>query len=169
MNINIASMKDLEDLQEVMRSTFVETFRPDNKKEDVEKYIEEELNLEVIKKELITEQAQWFYIEEKGMMVGYLKVNWGDAQTEKLHEEAVEIQRIYVREAFQGRGLGKLLLHKAMEVAKMRKAPYLWLEVWEHNHRAIAFYKAQGFVKFQEHSFLLGEDKQIDHLMKKDM
>ncbi|MEY3918157.1 MAG: Protease synthase and sporulation negative regulatory protein 1, partial [Bacteroidota bacterium] len=43
---------------------------------------------------------------------------------------------------------------------------YIWLGVWEHNPRAIRFYEKQGFVKFDQHIFQLGDDEQTDILMK---
>ena len=44
---------------------------------------------------------------------------------------------------------------------------YVWLGVWEQNPRAIRFYEKNGFVPFDTHVFILGEDKQTDILMKK--
>jgi len=43
----------------------------------------------------------------------------------------------------------------------------VWLGVWEENPRAIKFYKKNGFVEFDKHTFVLGEDEQTDILMKK--
>jgi diamine N-acetyltransferase len=39
--------------------------------------------------------------------------------------------------------------------------------VWEFNERAIRFYEKHGFEKFGEHVFMLGNDPQIDWLLKK--
>lgn len=43
-------------------------------------------------------------------IAGYLKINVGDAQTEHLRENALEVERIYLRSSFQHRGLGNVLL-----------------------------------------------------------
>ncbi|WP_242821425.1 GNAT family N-acetyltransferase [Candidatus Arthromitus sp. SFB-rat-Yit] len=40
------------------------------------------------------------------------------------------------------------------------------LGVWEHNIASIKFYENLGFEKFDVHIFKLGNDKQIDYLMK---
>ena len=50
-----------------------------------------------------------------------------------------------------------------------RCVEYVWLGVWEHNHKAIKFYQDKGFVRFGEHVFVLGEDRQTDFLMKKTL
>jgi len=62
--------------------------------------------------------------------------------------------------------VGQVLYEKAIQLAKERKAPYVWLGVWEENPRAIQFYKKNGFVEFDKHLFVLGEDEQTDLMMK---
>ncbi len=44
--------------------------------------------------------------------------------------------------------------------------PWLWLGVWEKNEPAILFYEKQGFVPFDTHGFMLGNDLQTDILMR---
>jgi len=51
-------------------------------------------------------------------------------------------------------------------LAKLTKADYIWLGVWEENPRAINFYKKNGFVEFDKHIFTLGDDEQTDIMMK---
>ena len=41
--------------------------------------------------------------------------------------------------------------------------------VWEHNERAQRFYKRNGFYQIGAHSFIMGDDDQTDHLMRKDL
>jgi ribosomal protein S18 acetylase RimI-like enzyme len=45
----------------------------------------------------------------------------------------------------------------------------VWLGVWKENHRAIKFYERWGFEIFAEQEFILGNDHQIDWLMKKTL
>ena len=56
-----------------------------------------------------------------------------------------------------------------MSVAQGRKASYVWLGVWEHNHRALRFYEKNGFTAFGTHIFQLGNDQQTDILMQKSV
>jgi ribosomal protein S18 acetylase RimI-like enzyme len=98
--------------------------------------------------------------------VGYLKINIGDAQTEKKDLNAFEIERIYVDSAFLGKKIGQLLFQKAIDLAKQKKVAYVWLGVWEENHRALAFYNKNGFIPFDKHIFKLGNDEQTDIMMK---
>ncbi|MEY4459269.1 MAG: hypothetical protein RIT38_474, partial [Bacteroidota bacterium] len=93
----------------------------------------------------------------------------GASQTELKDNTALEIERIYVAKAFHGKKIGQLLYDKAIEVAKVKMVEYIWLGVWEENHRAINFYTKNGFVAFDKHIFVLGEDAQTDIMMKLEL
>ena len=98
--------------------------------------------------------------------MGYLKINLGPAQTELKDSNSLEIERIYVLKSYFGKKVGQLLYEKAASIAKELKLKYIWLGVWEKNERALQFYKKNGFVEFDQHQFVLGEDVQNDILMK---
>ena len=79
---------------------------------------------------------------------------------------SLEIERIYVKKEFHGKNYGKQLLQKSIEISNEYKHQYIWLAVWEQNLKAIAFYTKHGFVQFDKHTFQLGDDLQIDIMMK---
>src|SRR5690606_11940540 len=99
-------------------------------------------------------------------IIGYLKLNFGQSQTDLKDDKALEIERIYVLEEFHGKKVGQLLYQKAIEVARQAELQYVWLGVWEENARAIKFYKKNGFVEFDKHLFKLGDEEQTVLLMK---
>lgn len=114
--------------------------------------------------------TQFYFAEKDGEVFGYLKVNFAEAQTEAQEQiDALEIERIYVLQQYHGSEVGKKLYEQALEIARNRKATYLWLGVWEENSRAIRFYQKQGFIEFGQHIFQLGDDAQRDVLMKKTL
>ena len=92
-----------------------------------------------------------------------------EMQTEIKNKKSLEIERIYVKQEFHGKHLGKQLLQKAIEIAKEYNYQYIWLAVWERNLKAIAFYIKHGFVEFDKHTFKLGDDLQIDIMMKMNL
>jgi len=81
----------------------------------------------------------------------------------------MEIERIYVLKDFHGKNIGQLLFEKAIELATQKNANYIWLGVWEENPRAINFYKKNGFVEFDKHIFVLGDDEQTDIMMRLEL
>lgn len=168
MNIIIKkiSIKDLTQLQKISKTTFAETFTEHNTKEDLDKYLEESFSNEKLSSELNNPHSSFYFAEIEDNVVGYLKINFGASQTELKDNEAIEIERIYVLQAYHGKKIGQLLFNKAIEIAEEHQAHYVWLGVWEQNHRALQFYKKNWFVQFDTHIFKLGYDEQIDIMMK---
>ena len=171
MNVLIrpASPFDLAALQAIGRKTFAETFAASNSEENLASYLEEGFSEDKLGEELRNENSQFYFALQKEEVIGYLKVNWADAQSENQDPNALEIERIYVLQQYHGTQVGALLYEQALAIAQARKAPYIWLGVWEENPRAIRFYQKQGFVEFGEHIFQLGDDAQRDVLMKLDI
>jgi ribosomal protein S18 acetylase RimI-like enzyme len=58
------------------------------------------------------------------------------------------------------------MFDEAIAMARQKHLKFLWLGVWEENHRALNFYKKNGLVEFDKHNFILGNDVQTDVLMK---
>jgi ribosomal protein S18 acetylase RimI-like enzyme len=169
VSIRKISSKDLDELQRVSRLTFHETFAAVNSAENMAKYLEEELSLVKLSAELTTPDSAFYFAEDDEQVIGYLKLNFGQAQTELKDGRAVEIERIYVLAAHQGKQIGQLLYQQAIQAAKEINAEYVWLGVWEENRKAINFYQKNGFVEFDKHIFYLGDDAQTDIMMKLEL
>jgi ribosomal protein S18 acetylase RimI-like enzyme len=170
-NINLKKVtpEDLVPLQQIGRQTFFETFSAVNTEENMNRYLEESFSLEKLSAELSDQNAEFYFALLDGQAIGYLKINTGASQTEVQHENALEIERIYVLQSFHGKSVGQLLFEKAIQIARQKNAPYVWLGVWEENQKAIRFYKKNGFVEFGKHIFKLGADEQTDIMMKLQM
>ena len=168
MNIVIKqiSILNLAQLQKIGKTTFAETFTEHNTKEDLDKYLEESFSNEKLTAELTNPHSFFYFAEEDEKVIGYLKINFDEAQTEVKDNKALEIERIYVLQDFHGKKVGQALFDKAITIATEMKVTYVWLGVWEQNHRALQFYKKNGFVPFDTHIFKLGNDEQTDIMMK---
>lgn len=164
--ITKVSPNQVEALQKIARQTFYETFSEYNSEENMKTYLDEVLSVEKLAAELDNPDSEFYFATAKNEIVGYLKINFGDSQTELKDSEALEIERIYVTKAFHGKKVGQLLYDKAIEIAKHKKVDYVWLGVWEENRKAIHFYQKNGFFEFDKHIFKLGNDEQTDIMMK---
>jgi ribosomal protein S18 acetylase RimI-like enzyme len=167
--IQKASISDLSDLQSISQETFRETFAAHNTAEDMDQYLAAVFNTAQLTKEINHSESNFYLAILNNKLIGYLKVNFGNAQTEIKDQWAMEMERIYILKAYSGRSIGTLLLRKALSLAKEEKLRYIWLGVWEHNLRAIRFYENHGFVPFDKHIFKLGSDLQTDILMKREI
>lgn len=130
------------------------------------KYLNDGFSSERLMAELNDISSKFYFALLDNDVIGYLKLNVGQSQTELQDDKALEIERIYVLKKFHGKKVGQLLYNKAMEVAEQQKVNYVWLGVWEKNPRAISFYKKNGFIEFDKHIFKLGDDEQTDIMMK---
>ncbi|MCB9222889.1 MAG: GNAT family N-acetyltransferase [Crocinitomicaceae bacterium] len=167
-NIEITKIyhEDLNTLFELSNSTFRDTFAAQNTPENLNKYLSDNFNKEKLEKELSNPNSFFYFAKRGGEIVAYLKINIGDAQTESFEMRSIEIERIYVRKPFLGMKIGQTLLEFSKEIAHQQQANVIWLGVWEENYPAIAFYQKNGFQVFDRHVFVLGNDHQIDILMK---
>ncbi len=166
IEIKKIGLPEIKELQIIGRQTFFETFADGNTAENMQKYLEEGFTVDKLTSELTNPNSEFYVALFGKKVIGYLKINFGQAQTELRDQEALEIERIYVLKEFHGKKIGQILYDKAFDIAKQKDADYIWLGVWEENPRAIAFYKKNGFVEFDKHVFKLGTDEQTDIMMK---
>ena len=132
----------------------------------MKEYLKEGFSTEKLESELTNKNSEFYFALFDNKVIGYLKLNFGQSQTEIKDENTLEIERIYVLKEFYGKKVGQALYEKAMEVSEEKGVDYVWLGVWEENPRAIRFYEKNGFVEFDKHIFRLGNDEQTDIMMK---
>lgn len=166
IDIQPVTINEISLLQKIGRDTFLETFASSNTEANMKQYLEEGFSIEKLTCELTDPNSAFYFAWYENHIIGYLKLNFGTAQTELKDNKALEIERIYVAKAFHGKKVGQILYEKAIHIAKQMNVAYVWLGVWEENPRAIHFYKKNGFVEFDKHIFRLGDDEQTDIMMK---
>lgn len=163
----ICRESDLQSLQKISIETFSDTFKDQNTTENLTTYLEQAYHTEQLRNELNNPDSTFLFLKDKQEIVGYLKVNINTAQSENIAEEALEVERIYIKKTAKGQGYGRKMIAKAEELAKQKKKKVIWLGVWEHNEHARALYKHLGFVETSEHSFYMGNEQQLDIIMTK--
>eukprot|EP01117_Protostelium_nocturnum_P011460 TRINITY_DN4158_c0_g1_i4.p1 TRINITY_DN4158_c0_g1~~TRINITY_DN4158_c0_g1_i4.p1 ORF type:complete len:195 (-),score=42.37 TRINITY_DN4158_c0_g1_i4:21-605(-) len=183
---------DVDTLLKFSRKTFMEAFESQNTPEDIEIYDRQAFTRsflffwlflvnsasttdcalkysEKIKSQLENPDSFFWFGKIGDEIVGYIKINFGKAQSEPQSEEWSELERIYVDRSHQGKKIGEKLLDFAVEESKRRAKKVVWLGVWDQNRDARRFYERKGFKQFDQHTFVLGTDKQIDIIYKKDL
>lgn len=169
INIKICTKDMLADLQYLCRTTFAETFSDANSEEDMQKFLDESYSSEKLSAELANSESVTYIAYQNAVPLGYLKLNMGNAQTEKCLDNSLEIQRIYILKSAKGHGIGSAFMQIAEDFAREKKLSTIWLGVWEHNEPAKKFYKSKEYEKFSQHTFVLGNDLQTDFLLKKEI
>lgn len=151
-------------LADIGAQTFYETFRPHNTEEDMQKYISMAYSIAAIKQNLSKTQVHYFLGYLGNQDAGYVKLIENPKDI-KLDGRVMELEKIYLRRAFQGSGLATSLMNLAIEKSKELGFEKLYLGVWQENERAIAFYKKMGFEVFDTRKFQLGSRWCEDYLM----
>ncbi len=169
LQIREVQADELIALTNIARSTFYESFAPFNAAEDMEHYMSQSLSFDQVKREFDHPESRFYFCETDGAIIAYLKLNWGQAQTDDVLENALEVQRIYVAASHQGKKIGQLLWDFALEMAGETEVDRIWLGVWEKNEGAIRFYQRNGLELFSKHDFYLGQDLQTDWMMKLEL
>jgi len=165
--IRHATPADAELIADLSRQTFYESFAAFNTREDIDKFMNEQFTKAALMKEVITPGNIFLLAYIDNQVKGYARMKESENPAELGNIEAIEIARIYACTNAIGKGIGKTLMQKCIDIAKENKKQIIWLGVWQKNQRAIDFYLKWGFEIFSEHDFVLGNDVQCDWLMKK--
>jgi ribosomal protein S18 acetylase RimI-like enzyme len=168
VRIRRCEIADLDALRNIAFQTFDDAFRRLNHTASFDEYLAASFSRAKLETELKNPDSTFYFLYSDDALAGYMKINRGHAQTDLKDPEALEIERIYVTRDFQGLGLGKALVDKAMEAARQARKKTVWLGVWEKNGNAIAFYKKMGFAKTGTHDFYIGSKRQTDFIMRRN-
>lgn len=169
INVRLATKHDAELIADMSRQTFYDTFASQNTKEDIDKFMNEQFTRKALIEEVGAKNNIFLLAYDEGKPVGYARIRENNNPPSLGSSNAMEIARIYAATNAIGKGIGKMLMQKCIEIAKARNRELVWLGVWEKNQRAIDFYTKWGFEKFADHDFVLGNDVQKDWLMKKKL
>ena len=167
ITIEKVAINELDTLLAFSKKTFYDFFAHLNDPVNIEAYSVEAFAPENMRRQLVNPESEFYFAMIGDEIAGYIKLNFNDAQNEYKEKNALEVERIYVSAKHHGKQIGKQLINFAIEIAKEKHFSYVWLGVWEHNEKAIGFYKHFGFEFCGSHVFLLGDEQQTDLLMKK--
>ena len=166
ITLRAATPADAALLAEFGRRQFEETFAPHNAPEDMAAYLAEAFGEAKQRAELQQPNATvWIAQDGSGAPAGYVRLLLGTMHPAVPARRQAEVSRLYADRAHHGRGIGALLLAQCIASARRQGTEALWLGVWEHNARAIAFYAKHGFRVVGEQPFTLGRDVQRDLVM----
>jgi ribosomal protein S18 acetylase RimI-like enzyme len=162
-----ATEADIDTLAALGRSTYTETYRhlPENDNENMDLYFEQVFTPQVILSAITDPNITYRLAVVNGEVAGYLKVIRYRTEKSIALEKVCNIDKVYVRKAFHGQGIGKLLLEKAFEIAQTEGFEAIWLSVWQVNKNAVEFYQKFGFKHIGFHDFKMGNEVYHDWLM----
>ena len=124
---------------------------------------------EVQAAELADPRRTFLIAEIGGAIVGYVQLKRGAHPACVVAVSPLEIVRLYADEPWIGQGVGAALMRESLGLATGEGRDTVWLDVWEENARAIAFYQKWGFEPVGAATFALGDDLQHDVVMARSV
>lgn len=161
-----ARENDAADLAEIGRDTFVETFGDLYPPTDLKQFLDANFTAEAMRADLRDPQVEVRVCYAGRRMIAYCKIGPCKLPTEHVPAPALELHRVYVSQARQGVGVGRILLTWAIDRAQQRAAKSLFLGVWQGNERAIALYKSRGFDIVGTYKFVVGDTRDDEYIMR---
>ncbi len=167
INIRRATLADNVLLADLGAHTFRDTFAVDNTPENMELYLAASFSPAKQAAELADPDSVFLIAEIEGVAAGYARLRQGKPPACITGRHPIEIARLYADKEWIGRGVGARLMQACLVEAEKQHCDTIWLDVWERNQRAIAFYRRWGFELAGRQIFQLGDDHQQDLLMQK--
>jgi ribosomal protein S18 acetylase RimI-like enzyme len=152
-------------------TTFDQAFRGTCADDDLEGLLKDYYNLEQVSKELKDPEDYFFIFYVGDTAAGYSRINLGRNPEKHFTEKnSIELMRIYFLEDYHGQGLASQLIEYCLDFLRKKGYEQVYLSVWEHNHRAQAFYKKHGFYNTEiENPFPIGDSPQMDYWFAKEL
>jgi len=162
LSIRCADGQDATALAEFAARTFSDTFASLNTADDMAAHLRSAYSTSQQRSEIESAQMRTLLGERSGRLCAYAQLREGKTPGCVPLSPTIELWRFYVDKSEIGSGAAHALMTAVLEEAQKRGAQTIWLGVWEHNLRAIAFYRKHGFRDIGNHVFRLGSDEQTD-------
>lgn len=162
-------MADAEMLTGLAARTFYDAFASTNTPESMEAYMAKAFTTRQLSAELADPRAMFLIAEVEAVPVAFAKLYDGEVPDCVGGFVAIEIERFYVDQQFHGQGIAHTLMQACLDCAIQSGYRTVFLGVWEHNPRAIAFYRKHGFEIVGAHVFQMGDEAQNDFWMARQL
>lgn len=169
VTIRRATVPDAAALAAFGAKSFADTFGAFHTPADLAMHLDEAFGVAQQTAELDDPATVTLFAEIDGALAGFTQVYAGAVPDCVTGPAPIEIKRFYMDTPWHGQGVAQRLIDAAYALGRERRAQTVWLGVWEHNPRAIAFYRRQGFTQVGAHTFMVGTDATTDLLFARPL
>lgn len=152
-------------LAELSERTFRDTYESNSDADEIDAHVAREFTAEKQAALLADPAATVLLALRNDTPVGYAIVAFEPAPACVTGGRPIAIERIYLAKEVLGTGAGSALMEACLAEARRRGADTIWLQVWEENTRAKAFYARWGFQSVGTAPFLFGPTLYEDLVM----
>ncbi len=150
----------------IARATFIDTFGTLYKLDDLAAFLAQGSDA-AYADELADPDIEVRFVTAGGAPVGFCKISSLKLPAPDPAPGAAELRQLYIYKPWQGLGIADELTCWALERARARGAPEIWLSVFTDNHKARRFYARHGFTEIAPYHFMVGDQADEDILCRK--
>jgi ribosomal protein S18 acetylase RimI-like enzyme len=161
LRVRVATPADAGLLARTAERMFRDAFAPSNDAAQMDAYCAEHYGEAIQRAELEQPEIRVLLVEEDDGVIAYAQL--------RVSAPVSEVWRFYVDRAQHGRGIAQQLMAASLDALRAAGATRVSLAVWEHNPRAIAFYRKCGFEVTRQQPFVLGTEVQTDLVMERPL
>ncbi len=148
-SIRQANASDLDLLFSICRQAYSENFYHHWNEGGLEWYLEKVYSREGIWNDLTNPELLYFVAFVDDAPAGFMKLKL-NSKLDEQHESGIEVDKIYFRPQFQGKGIGRMLIIEAINLGKKIGRKIIWLGVIDTNTEAKSFYQKLGFKEYDK-------------------
>ena len=141
-HVRFAVPADVGEIVQLLREVFSETYGHVIPDDALNRYVDKAFEARAI----AVSSNTFVLAQVDGVLVGVSELATTSPPECVEPRSAIEVARFYIRAEYRGSDVADALLHKCERHARSTGHTAVWLCVWEHNPRAIAFYRRHGFV-----------------------
>lgn len=165
MDIRPATHEDAEALSRLAVTGYTDTFGHLYTKENLDSHMEKTCSPAYFRQALDEGDVILLaFVEEQ--LAGYVKAGALGLPVQGA-ENASELHRLYVLEAYHGQQIGRALMEAAMALPPLNGASEIYLGVWENNVKAQQFYARYGFKPHGEYLYYVGTHADREFIYKR--
>lgn len=171
LTVRRAQVGDAPALAQLARQTFIDTYSDLNDPEDVRLHCEKNFSTALQADEISNPDYTVILIWQQQELIAFAQVVKRPLpdSAEVQVPNAVALFRYYVRKDWHGKGVAQILMQAAEQAARELAASHLWLGMWEHNARALAFYQKVGFSHVGWMDYHFGGKVERDYVLLKGL
>lgn len=158
---------DAAALAALAEQTFIDTYAAQNDPEQIRVHCAQNFGLEQQSAEIANPDYAVILAYHDQELVGFAQVVKKPAPESIDAKNAVALYRYYVQQTWHGKGIAQPLLAEAEKAARTFGADFLWLGMWEHNARALAYYQKVGFQHVGWMDYQFGDVLERDYVLLK--
>ncbi len=162
MIIEQANSQDLRGLEELIETTFVETWTGLVHDDDLRRHLADGHSKQIIDRFCRSTNADVLVVRSENELVGYAI---GHLSGTGQFPTYYTLEKLYLRKSVQQCGIGHKLWNKIIEIAMVRGAEGLCLTHYPLNMRASRFYDRVGMKKVAETIYQCGNGEYRDWVL----